>query len=96
MADSTSSASPLAFLSDFPLSPYLGVDWLAMLLTFIAIYLIGNKSVYGFYLMILGNIAWIALGILSQSLAMIIANALFAAMNIRAIYLWSQPEEENS
>ena len=81
------------WLLNFPISPYSGVDWLAMGLTLVAIYFIGNKSKSGFVLMILGNIAWVALGVLSQSLAMIIANVLFAGMNIRAIYLWS--EEEN-
>ncbi len=77
---------------DFPVSAYAGVDWFAMAITLIAIYFIGNQSKLGFYLMIIGNLAWITLGYLSQSLAMIIANLLFAAMNIRAIYVWSREE----
>jgi len=86
----------LQWLSDIPISIYYGVDWIAMALTLIAIYFIGNKSKSGFIIMILGNIAWVALGFLSQSLAMIIANLLFAAMNVRAIYMWSDSEPENS
>ena len=84
----------LDWLSSSPLSIYYGVDWIAMGLTLVAIYYIGNKSKSGFVLMILGNIAWIALGFLSQSLAMILANLLFAAMNVRAIYLWSEDTKE--
>ena len=72
------------------LTHYYGIDWMAMLLTLVAIYLIGNKKKSGFYLMILGNLAWIILGLLTHSLAMIIANLMFAMMNIRAIYLWSE------
>lgn len=82
-----------AFLDSLSLNTlthYYGIDWIAMLLTLLAIYLIGNKTKSGFYLMILGNIAWIGLGFMTYSLAMIIANLLFAAMNIRAIYLWSE------
>jgi hypothetical protein len=79
-----------AWISNSPISIYYGVDWVAMTLTLLAIYYIWNKSKYGFVLMILGNIAWIALGFLSQSLAMILANVLFAAMNVRAIYLWTE------
>ena len=80
-------------LMGFPISAYSGVDWFAMTVTLIAIYFIGNHSKSGFYLMIVGNLAWIALGFLSHSLAMIIANLLFAIMNIRAIYLWSKNEQ---
>ncbi len=84
------SLSNFSWLKEAPLTHYWGVDWLAMLFTLIAIYFIGNKSRVGFVLMIGGNIAWIILGFLSQSLAMIIANVLFAAMNLRAIYQWSE------
>ena len=74
---------------------YNGVDWLAMLLTLVAIYLIGNKARSGFILMIIGNLCWVALGVLSQSAAMIIANVVFAGMNVRAIILWSNEENSN-
>lgn len=71
---------------------YYGVDWLAMLLTLIAIYLIGNKAKSGFVLMIIGNLCWIGLGFLSGSIAMILANIVFAGMNMRAIIKWSEDE----
>ena len=75
---------------------YYGVDWLAMLLTLIAIYLIGNKAKSGFVLMIVGNLCWVGLGFLSSSIAMIFANVIFAAMNVRAILKWSEDEEIES
>lgn len=68
---------------------YFGVDWLAMVFTFAAIYLLGNKSRQGFALMICGNTCWIAIGVLTGSIAMIIANGAFLAMNARAWYRWA-------
>ena len=69
---------------------FYGIDWLAMLLTFIAIWLIGNKSRMGFVVMIAGNLCWIVVGILSGSSAMWIANLVFVVMNVRAILKWRE------
>ena len=71
---------------------YYGVDWIAMILTFLAIWQIGNKKKIGFILMIGGNSSWIAVGILTGSIAMVIANFIFILMNLRAIIKWSKPE----
>jgi len=72
---------------------YLGIDWLAMVLTFFAIWQIGNKNKIGFITMICGNFGWIAVGYLSASIAMMIANAVFILMNLRAIIKWSRSED---
>jgi len=68
---------------------YYGVDWLAMLFTFTAIYLLGNKSRYGFATMICGNACWIIVGVLTASVAMVAANAVFLAMNARGWRRWA-------
>jgi hypothetical protein len=73
------------------LSEYHGIDWVAMCLTFTAIYLLGSKRRAGFVLMIAGNTLWCAIGIWAHSYAMIIANLGFLAMNIRGFAKWSQP-----
>ena len=67
---------------------YYGVDWIAMVLTFLAIWQIGNKNKIGFVLMIFGNSSWIVVGYLTGSLAMVVANLIFISMNI------SQAREE--
>ena len=69
---------------------YYGVDWIAMLFTLVAIYQLGNKQRSGFVLMIIGNSFWIGLGVFTASLALIVANAVFAAMNVRGLWKWSQ------
>ncbi len=68
-----------------------GIDWLALVLTFSAIYLLGNKQRAGFLLMIGGNTCWITLGIRFQSLGMVLANVIFLIMNLRGFLRWSQP-----
>jgi len=71
------------------LSEYYGIDWLAMILTFTAIYFIGNKNRIGLVLMMFGNMCWAAVGFQADSMAMILANAAFFMMNVRAVYKWS-------
>jgi nicotinamide riboside transporter PnuC len=73
---------------------YLGVDWFAMAFTLCAIYLLGDKKRAGFVVMICGNSCWIAVGYLSSSLAMMIANVVFLAMNLRGYLRWSNQEPD--
>jgi hypothetical protein len=74
------------------MTQYLGVDWLAMGLTFGAIYLLGNKSRAGFLVMMLGNLCWSAMGIWAGSYAMVIANLGFFSMNVRGYVKWAPSE----
>ena len=67
---------------------YQGIDWLAMIFTFVAIWQIGNKNKIGFVIMMTGNSCWIAIGVMTDSLAMIIANIVFFIMNMRALIKW--------
>ena len=69
---------------------YYGFDWLAMILTVAAIYQIGNKKRSGFVLMIAGNVSWICLAIMANTVAMIIANSIFIFLNIRAFVKWTK------
>ena len=54
-----------------------GLDWLAMMFTFFAIYTLGNKKRNGFFIMMLGNASWIIIAIRVDSLAMVLANLVF-------------------
>ena len=71
------------------MSEYGGLDWLAMVLTFSAIYLLGNKSRVGFIVMMIGNLCWTAIGLLVHSYAMVIANLGFFSMNVRGYVKWT-------
>ena len=71
------------------MSQYFGVDWLAMCLTFSAIYLLGSKRRGGFVIMMIGNLSWSAIGIWAGSYAMAIANLGFFSMNVRGFLKWA-------
>ena len=73
---------------------YLGLDWLAMCLTFAAIYLLGNKSRHGFVVMMLGNLCWASIGLWAHSYAMVLANLGFFGMNVRGFVKWAPPKEQ--
>ena len=68
---------------------YFGVDWVAMVLTFAAIFLLGNKSRAGFATMMCGNTCWVVAGVLTSSIAMVIANGVFFVMNARGWVKWT-------
>jgi len=72
---------------------HYGLDWLAMGLTFFAIYALGNKQRYGFCVMIAGNACWITLGFKFESLGMILANVVFLLMNLRGFARWGRSEK---
>jgi hypothetical protein len=74
---------------------YFGLDWLAMSLTFCAIYLLGNKSRYGFLVMMAGNLCWSGIGVWVASYAMIIANLGFFSMNVRGFLKWAPANSKN-
>lgn len=87
------AVNPLdAFTAEIALK-YFGIDWIAMLFTFAAIYCLGNKSRVGFIIMMLGNACWVVIGILTSSVAMVIANAVFFFMNARGWLKWSSSVE---
>ncbi len=75
-------------MKDLYVLQYAGVDWSTMAFTFLALYLLGNKSRSGFAVMMCGNACWIVVGILTASIALIIANAVFFLMNVRGWFRW--------
>jgi nicotinamide riboside transporter PnuC len=89
------TGSSLHAVLEQQLTQYLGLDWLAMVLTFSAVYLLGNKSRNGFLIMIIANLCWAAVGAWSQSYAITVANFGFFAMNIRGFLAWLPDARES-
>lgn len=71
---------------------FFGIDWIAMVFTFVAIYLLGNQSKAGFVTMMCGNSCWMIVGMMTSSIAMVIANAVFFAMNVRGWINWTSAD----
>jgi nicotinamide riboside transporter PnuC len=72
------------------ITKYYCIDWIAMVLNAVSIYLLGKKSKPGFLLGILANSAWIAFGILAHSMATVVACSIFVALNIKGWWNWTQ------
>lgn len=69
---------------------YYGLDWIAMLLSVIAMILLGNKVKWGFTLFMLANITWILLGfLLLHSYAIVLGNIIFLITNTRGFLKWN-------
>lgn len=78
------------------MSQYFGLDWVAMALTFTAIYLLGGKRRLGFVVMGAGNLCWSTIGVLVGSPAMVMANLGFLAMNLRGFRKWRPPVDRDA
>ncbi len=75
---------------------YYGLDWLAMGLSLLAVWLIGDKNRWGFLVFICANLLWIPLGFtLLNSLGILLGNFFFLITNLRAFVRWNRKESEN-
>jgi hypothetical protein len=70
---------------------YYTLDWLAMVLSLYAVYLLGNKNKYGFISFAISNALFIFLGfVLMKSVGIGIGNIVFLIMNIRGYISWNK------
>jgi hypothetical protein len=69
---------------------YYGLDWAAMLLSVMAMMLLGNKVKWGFVLFMIANVTWILLGsVLLNSYAIVLGNVIFLVTNTRGFLKWN-------
>ena len=67
---------------------YHGIDWIAIIMTFLTLYYLGEKRRFGFVFGVLASISWLIFGILVDSIANIVANIIFIALNLRGYLNW--------
>ena len=74
---------------------YYLLDWLAMILSLIAVYCLGKKNKSGFIHFALANLIWISLGFGPiGSFGIGIGNSAFLIMNIRGFITWKHNKNE--
>jgi nicotinamide riboside transporter PnuC len=73
---------------------YYFIDWIALVLNALAIYLLGKKKKIGFSLGVVANIAWIIFGILAHSMATVVACTIFVLLNIKGWWNWNMNEHK--
>ena len=71
---------------------YYGIDWIALVLNAIAIYLLGKKKKAGFSLGVIANVAWIMFAILADSLATVVACTIFIILNAKGWRSWTREQ----
>jgi len=70
---------------------YYGLDWAAMLLSVLAVWMLGNKNKFGFIVFIIANATWIALGAtLMESYGIVLGNVFFLITNSRGFINWNR------
>ena len=77
------------------ITKYYGIDWTAMVLNAVSIYLLGKKRKLGFFLGVLANIAWIVFAVLAHSVATVVACSIFVFLNARGWWSWSKEQTTN-
>lgn len=75
---------------------YWGLDWLAMSLSLLSVYLLGNKNRVGFLVFAASNSTWIFLGLTwMTSLGIAVGNTIFLFMNIRGFVKWTRKHPDS-
>jgi nicotinamide riboside transporter PnuC len=68
---------------------YYMIDWLAMALSLLGVYLLGNKKKSGFVIFAISNLIWAGLGFtIMHSLGVAIGNLVFFVINTRGYMRW--------
>ena len=70
------------------LNQYYYLDWLAMTLSLLAVWLLGNKNRWGFAFFVMANITWLAVGSMAGSYGIVVGNMAFLIMNSRGFLRW--------
>ena len=71
-----------------------GIDWLATVCGLTGVYLIGNKNRYGFLVMMIASLSWMAVGFLIGSVALIAGSAVFFGLHVRGWMKWRRDARE--
>ena len=72
---------------------FYGIDWLATACGLAGVYLLGNKSKFGFILFMLASLSWVTFGIMTGSIAIILGSSIFFLMHARGFWRWNREAE---
>lgn len=75
---------------------YYGVDWLAMVLAFIAVYLLGNKKRSGFLVGMFACVFWCIFAYMAESLADILANGIVLLLYYKGYKYWKKDDDAST
>lgn len=74
---------------------FYGLDWLAMGLSLLAVWMLGNKNKLGFLVFVAANALWVVLGLaLIHSYGIVVGNLFFLVSNARGFVNWWKEERK--
>jgi hypothetical protein len=76
------------------MTQYYGADWMAMFLSVASLWMLGSRKRSGFIIMVIGNAAWMAYGLMAANVPMILSNVVFAFLNLRGYRNWCDKPQE--
>lgn len=84
----------LTFLLE-SLQQYYGLDWIAMISSFLSVYLLGNRYRLGFVFGVIGALSWLLFNSLVDSLPGVVSNLVLIGLHIRGYMRWQhgKPDE---
>jgi hypothetical protein len=75
---------------------FYGIDWLATACGLFGVYLLGNQNKWGFVVFMIASLSWVAFGLITGSIPVIIGSTIFFFMHGRGLYKWVKQEEANA
>ncbi len=72
---------------------FYGIDWLATACGLTGVFLLGNKSKYGFLIFMVASASWVTFGFLTGSYAVILGSSTFFFMHLRGWIKWRRDEK---
>ena len=75
------------------LTQHYGLDWLAMIMSLLSIYYIGNKKRYGFIFGMIAGVVWIMVNYLIDLVPGILLNIILIVLNVRAYVKWGRDKK---
>jgi nicotinamide mononucleotide transporter PnuC len=73
---------------------FKGSDWMGMVFGLIATYYLAKGRRRGFLFGIIGGFGWVTFGFLTGSVARVLANLAFIAVNCHGFFRWTRKREE--
>ena len=69
---------------------YHGIDWLGIIFSMLSTHYLGRKRKRGFLFGIVGNLAFVAFGIMAESAANVVATSTYLILNSRGWWKWKE------
>lgn len=75
---------------------YYFLDWLALITSFLSVYLIGEKKKVGFFFGIIAHSSWLSFNVLVDTMPGIVANFFLILLQIKGLYQWNRAEKQRN